>query len=141
MTEDTGKLLSAPLPDESPPPAAEASAVVRLSVAVVAKLNLADFQNAVPALREIVVVNETVSDIAELTLTVTSEPPFLKTRTWSLDAVRAGETFHLTDLDVQSDGSLLSRLASASARGPRSENSRKCLRSRTPRALVRARSI
>jgi hypothetical protein len=113
MTEDTGRLLSAPLPEKSPSPAAEVPAVVRLHVAVVAKLNLADYQNAVPALQEVAVVNETACDIAELTITVTSEPPFLKARTWSLDAVGAGKTFHLTDLDVQSDGGLLSRLTEA----------------------------
>ena len=32
---------------------------VRLQVAVVQKLNLADFQNAVPALHELAIVNET----------------------------------------------------------------------------------
>ncbi|MBT9498432.1 MAG: DUF3320 domain-containing protein [Zoogloea sp.] len=42
-----------------------------------------------------------------------SEPAFLKPRTWSMDTVGAGETFHIADLDVQLDGSMLSRLTEA----------------------------
>lgn len=86
---------------------------VRLRVSAVAKLNLADFQNAVPALHELAVVNETPQAISELTLSLTSEPAFIKPRTWSLDAVGAGETYHLSKLDVQLDGALLSRLTEA----------------------------
>lgn len=83
---------------------------VHLQVAVVEKVNLADFQNAVPALHELAIVNETLVPIGELTLTITSEPAFLKPRTWNIDAVGSGETYHIPDLDVQLDGSLLSRL-------------------------------
>lgn len=86
---------------------------IRLKVAVVEKLNLADFQNAVPALHELAIVNETLTPISELTITITSEPAFLKPRTWSMDTVGAGETFHIADLDVQLDGALLSRLTEA----------------------------
>jgi very-short-patch-repair endonuclease len=84
-----------------------------LRVAGVAKLNLADFQNAVPALRELAVVNDTAAEIAHLTLTVSSEPPFLRPRAWHLDAVAPGETYHVRDLDVTLDGGLLSRLTEA----------------------------
>ncbi|MCG6117268.1 MAG: DUF3320 domain-containing protein [Aquimonas sp.] len=37
----------------------------------------------------------------------------MKPRTWRLDSVGAGETFHLKDLDIQLDGTLLSRLTEA----------------------------
>jgi len=108
MTEDTR-----PTAHDAHDPPAEPASVVRLQVAGVAKLNLADFQNAVPALRELAIVNETSAAIHGLTLTATSEPAFLKPRTWSLEAVGAGETYHLGDLDVQPDGALLSRLTEA----------------------------
>lgn len=91
----------------------EPTSGIHLKVAVVEKLNLADFQNAVPALHELAIVNETLVAINELTITITSEPAFLKPRTWSMDTVGAGETYHVVDLDIQLDGSLLSRLTEA----------------------------
>ncbi|MCA9179616.1 MAG: hypothetical protein KDB14_34405, partial [Planctomycetales bacterium] len=113
MNEDMGQLQgAAPIIDESSIPASP-TLKTRLQVAVVQKLNLADFQNAVPALHELAVVNETQAPIGELTITIASEPPFVKPRTWSMDAVGVGETFHVADLDVQLDGSLLSRLTEA----------------------------
>lgn len=93
----------APIPPVEPPK------TVRLQVSAVAKLNLAYFQNAVPALQELAIHNETPVAFSELTLTVTAEPAILKARTWTLDAVGAGETYHLSDLDVQLDGALLSQ--------------------------------
>lgn len=113
MSGDTDRLPDADAVSAVSAPPAEPSPVVRLQVSTVAKLNLADFQNAVPALQELAIVNETPANISDLTLTVTSEPALLKPRTWSLDAVGAGETYHLTDLDAQLDGALLSRLTEA----------------------------
>lgn len=89
------------------------SPTVRLRISAAKKLNLAAFQNAVPALYELVIVNETSSLISELTVHLASEPPFVKPRIWNLDSVRAGESYHLLDLDVQLDGALLSRLTEA----------------------------
>jgi very-short-patch-repair endonuclease len=100
-------------PDPSPMVEDSTQLCVRIRAAMAAQLNLADFQNAVPALHELAVVNETAEPITNLTLTITSEPGFLKSRTWSLDSVGAGATYHLTDLDVKLDGALLSRLTEA----------------------------
>ncbi len=52
----------ASLPNAEPPPA------VHLQATAVTKLNLADFQNAVPALRELTVVNGTAAALTDLTL-------------------------------------------------------------------------
>ena len=113
MNEEMGRLKgAAPIIEVSSIPVPPESKV-RLQVAVVEKLNLADFQNAVPALHELAIVNEALVPISELTITITSEPAFLKPRTWSMDAVGAGETYHVADLDVQLEGSLLSRLTEA----------------------------
>ena len=86
---------------------------VSLHVSAVVKLNLADFQNAVPALQELAIVNATPMSIQGLTLSLHSEPAFVKPRSWHLDAVGAGATYDLHDLDVQLDGALLSRLSEA----------------------------
>jgi hypothetical protein len=94
-------------------PAIAQEGKVRLQVSTVSKLNLADFQNAVPALRELAVVNGTAAAIDELTISLTAEPAFIKPRAWILDSVGAKQTFHVTALDVQLDGALLSRLTEA----------------------------
>lgn len=86
---------------------------VRLHVSAVAQLNLADFQNAVPALCELAVVNATPAPLQGLVLHLTSEPAFIQPRTWHLDAVGPDQTYGLHDLDVQLDGALLSRLTEA----------------------------
>lgn len=99
----------------NPAPEAEQSAapVVQVRAAVAKKINLADFQNSVPALLELAVVNETAQEIRHLTLSVSSEPAFVKPKSWTLDAVGPGQTFHVTQLDLQLDGAHLSRLTEA----------------------------
>jgi very-short-patch-repair endonuclease len=134
MNEDTSRLDDGEMIDGARPVPAEPLPGVRLQAATSAKLNLADFQNAVPALHELAIVNESPDRIAELTLSVSSEPAFLKPRVWHLDAVAAGETYHLGDLDVQLDGGLLSRLTEAEPATLHFE-----LRSRTTPDLVLAR--
>lgn len=91
----------------------ETQRVVRIQTRTAKKLNLAAFQNAVPALHELVIVNETPSQISELTVQLVAEPPFVKPRVWNVELVGAGKSFHLRDLDVQLDGALLSRLTEA----------------------------
>ncbi len=112
MTRESGQSTEAGASEnsavsEAPPP------TVRLQISAAKKLNLAAFQNAVPALYELVIVNETSSPISELTVQLISEPPFVKPRVWNVESVGAGESYHLRDLDVQLDGALLSRLTEA----------------------------
>ena len=112
MAADAARPMGAEMTGDDPE-AALSPPAVRLRVAPVAKLNLADFQNSVPALHELAIVNETASAVSELTIQLACEPAFIQPRTWSLEAVGAGETYHLKDLDVRLDGSLLSRLTEA----------------------------
>ena len=50
----------------------------RIEATLNGSLNLADFQNAVPLLRGLSIVNETVDKIEDIELTIFSEPAFLK---------------------------------------------------------------
>lgn len=113
MQEDTRSISTGvwPWPDGDAPE--EAPAPVQLRISAITRLNLADFQNAVPALRELAVVNETDAELAELTISLQAEPPFIQPRTWSLDSVGPRATFHVNQLDVALDGALLSRLTEA----------------------------
>lgn len=64
-------------------------------------------------MHELAILNQTLVPLLELTITISSEPAFLKQRTWRVEAVGAGETYHVADLDIQLDGALLSRLTEA----------------------------
>lgn len=93
-------------PAEPPPELA-------IEVTVASKLSLADFQNAVPLLRELVLASTLPTDTSQLELSLTSTPAFVRPKTWRLDAIRAGERYRIKDLDVQLDGPLLTRLTEA----------------------------
>lgn len=83
---------------------------VQIQATVAGRVNLADFQNAVPVVRELSIVNETEDAFRDLKLTAISDPPFLKPKTWHLDHLAAGQTLRITDLDLSLDGPLLGRL-------------------------------
>lgn len=89
------------------------AAKYELRASLASKVNLADFQNAVPLLREIRVVNNSDTDLAQVLVRVTSEPPFVKPRSWRIEAIGATREYAIKDLDVQLDGALLSRLTEA----------------------------
>ena len=79
------------------------------------KLNLADFQNSVPLLRELCVVNNSEREIVHLQVCLASIPPFLKSKTWTIDACGPRSTYAVKDCDVLLDGTLLSKLTEAEA--------------------------
>ncbi|MBF0392495.1 MAG: DUF4011 domain-containing protein, partial [Alphaproteobacteria bacterium] len=88
---------------------------VRIEVSLTPRLNLAFHQNAVPFLRELLVVNDGENDIANVTLRLASEPGFLTSREWRIDGIGRGQRFHVSGLDVALDAGLLSRLTEAEA--------------------------
>lgn len=84
-----------------------------IEASIAPKLSLADFQNAVPLIRELSVISSLTEDTGQLELTLSSTPAFVKPKTWHLDRVRAGERYRIRDVDVQLDGPLLTRLTEA----------------------------
>lgn len=94
-------------------PAQEPLPTLTIEVSLAAKLSLADFQNAVPLLRELALVSTLTDDTGQLELSLISTPAFVKPKTWRLESVRAGDRYRLRDLDVQLDGPLLTRLTEA----------------------------
>lgn len=77
--------------------------VVNIQATLVSKLNLADFQNAVPVIRELRIINDTEHKYADLELTLSSDPLVFKTKTWRIDSLALGcfclfqgSTFKLT---------------------------------------------
>ncbi|WP_233237846.1 DUF3320 domain-containing protein [Bordetella sp. LUAb4] len=99
--------------DETQPKESAITAELKIDVTLIAKLNLADFQNAVPLVRELWLINETDQTHEQLELVLTSDPPFLKSRRWRIDALAAGSRYPIRDLNVNLDGGLLARLTEA----------------------------
>ena len=85
----------------------------RIDAKLAAKLNLADFQNAVPMLRQLFVVNNSARNSSNLELRIYSVPAFLKPKTWRIDSLNAGKSLPITDLDLQLDGALFTRMTEA----------------------------
>jgi len=86
---------------------------LRLEAAFSTKLNLADFQNSVPLLRELQVVSTLTEESKGLELVLESIPAFVRAKRWRLDSVGAGQSYRVQELDVQLDGVLLSKLTEA----------------------------
>lgn len=74
------------------------------------KLNLAFYQNSVPILRELVVINDGDEPLKNVELGLISDPEFIKPKNWRIDVVDAGQNYHITNLDLALDGALLGRL-------------------------------
>jgi hypothetical protein len=83
---------------------------VQIRATPAGKVNLADFQNAVPVARDQSVPNERGTDVEGLRLTASSEPAFLKLTTWHIDHLGAGQTVCISVLDLSHDGALRGRL-------------------------------
>lgn len=99
--------------DETPPEGSTIAAELNIDVTLIAKLNLADFQNAVPLVRDLSLINETDQTHEQVELILTSDPPFLKPRRWRIDALAARSRYPIRDLDLNLDGGLLARLTEA----------------------------
>lgn len=87
--------------------------ILRIQASLAGKLNLADFQNAVPFLRELRLVNESRERYTALDLSLTAQPEFLRPKTWHLDQLAPGQEMRLPDLDVHLDGGRLRCLTEA----------------------------
>lgn len=86
---------------------------IRIEASVSPRVNLAFHQNAVRTLRELSIVNEGAEPVTNLVLTLSADPPFILERSWNIDVVRTGETYHLPKTDVTLDDGILARLTEA----------------------------
>lgn len=86
---------------------------LKILATLVAKLNLADFQNSIPVIRELRISNETSERFLNVTLTLESVPEVFKPKVWRIDEL-ADESFRpIPGLDLVLDGPLLNRLTEA----------------------------
>lgn len=86
---------------------------VRIQTTLVAKLNLADFQNSVPVIRELRLINDTDQKYTGLELQLLSDLLVFKPKTWHIDTLSPSTFLPIPGLDLQIDGALLARLTEA----------------------------
>ncbi|MFC1750233.1 DUF4011 domain-containing protein, partial [Pseudomonadota bacterium] len=86
---------------------------IRIQAVFSPKFNLAFFQNSVPVLLELALINESDQELRDVNVTLSSTPCFIKTKSWHIDLVSPGQKFHISDRDVQLDAAMLSRLNEA----------------------------
>lgn len=84
-----------------------------IDAAIAPKLSLADFQNAVPWIRELAITNHLAHATGPLVLSLSSTPAFVQTKTWRLESIGAGACYPIADRDVQLDAALLTQLTEA----------------------------
>lgn len=84
-------------PQEEPKPKE-----LKILATLVSKLNLADFQNAIPVIHELRLSNETSERYLNATLTLTSSPEVFKPKTWRIEEVAAESFRSIPGLDHHS---------------------------------------
>lgn len=78
------------------------------------KLNFACHQSAFAFLRDLQIKNtDDQAQIENILVTLTSNPRFLKPRTWRLDRIKPGDTIPIKSRDIELDGNFLLNLSDA----------------------------
>src|SRR5271165_7560795 len=86
---------------------------VEVVCAAAENINLAFFQNAIPIIRDLAVRNATGAEIREVSVHLSSEPPFITPGVWRIDRIADTDVHHLTTVDLKLDQAFLSRLTSS----------------------------
>lgn len=81
---------------------------VSLNVTLVGKINFACHQSAFAVLRELQIENrDGEQDLADLAITLSASPAFVKSKSWTVDHLVAGGLLSMKDRDLELDGGFL----------------------------------
>lgn len=83
---------------------------IAITAAVTPKLGLVSHQNAVPLLRQLVILNDGAELLKDLVLELEPSLPFAARKTWPLDTLAAGESLLVEDRDIDLKEGYLSAL-------------------------------
>lgn len=81
-----------------------------INATVAQKVGFASHQNAVPILHDLTVQNGSGEPLAELTVSLEADPPFLEKKIWKIDAIRPGAEIRISDREIRLSGTFLSEL-------------------------------
>ncbi|MEY3172245.1 MAG: hypothetical protein RLZZ436_158 [Planctomycetota bacterium] len=97
---------------------------VQLEINISDRLNYASWQNSVPVLQSVKILNTGPESLSGLTLEFESSPAFARPRRWILDRIAPGSSVSISDRDLQLDPDYLAGLTESE----RSEVSLRLLR-------------
>jgi hypothetical protein len=86
---------------------------IEIDIALAPSLNVAFFQNSVPVLRDVIIVNNGTDILEAIELRIGSEPLFFTPKLWRIERIGPGQRYHLSDLSIDLDGGFLARLTEA----------------------------
>ena len=90
--------------------------VLKITCTAADNVNMAFYQNAVPIVRDLAVENTLGHDLTDISVHLTSEPPFLTPGIWRIDCISDQAVHHIRSLDVKLDPAFLAGI-NASRRG------------------------
>ena len=91
----------------------DAASPFDLSYSASDHVNVAFFQNAIPILRGISVTNNLEEDISDVTISFSSEPPFIAPGSVTISRIRSGSQHHLPSPDLKLDQVFLSGITAS----------------------------
>jgi hypothetical protein len=71
-----------------------------IQASVSPRIGFASHQNAVPLLRELVVVSAAEAPVESLSLRLSADPPFVQEKTWQIDRLCPGDSIQITDRSI-----------------------------------------
>ncbi|MBG0809900.1 DUF3320 domain-containing protein [Methylosinus sp. H3A] len=86
---------------------------LKIGCSVAENVNVAFYQNAVPILRELTLENDIGRDLSEVSVHLSSEPPFLTPGMWRVDRIADKTTYHIRSLDLLLDPVFLAGLSAS----------------------------
>ena len=81
---------------------------VQVACAAAENINLAFYQNAIPIIRELSLSNASGADLQDVSVHLSSEPPFISPGIWRIDRIANDDIHHLRTLDLKLDQVCLS---------------------------------
>jgi very-short-patch-repair endonuclease len=84
-----------------------------MSVSLNSCINYASWQNSVPFLKSLVIQNQSDQTLNNLQLEMRIEPPFARTKKWTVERINAGTEVELTDRRIELDPDYLTGLNEA----------------------------
>ena len=91
----------------------EQQSEIEIIADIASSFTYASFQNAIPVIRAISLRNASGSSVENCRLELTSNPPFLRPKTWQVDRLLVGDTLSLSDKRVDLDPAYLAGLDEA----------------------------
>jgi hypothetical protein len=86
---------------------------LKIEADVAASFTYASYQNAIPVLRSVLIENSSDQHFENCRLELTSSPPFLRAKTWTVDRLIPGDKLTISDRKIELDAAYLSGLNEA----------------------------